>query len=161
VQGLSDAVHIHPHRKIQVTQQNLDNQFKNSVESKQSGRLVPGSWVVQILGCISKSATIPCKYRKNPGLVFWRRSQRVAATTINTILRHPGAPAPGPRGDLRLSLFWQKPYTSVSLYYSLQSRNPFKLTAPRVKCLSMSLVRSGDLRAPRQKSKRRVGTHLI
>ena len=114
VQGLADAFHIHPHRIIQVTQQNLDNQFKNSVESKQSGRLVPGSWVVQILGCISKSATIPCNYSKNPGLGFWRRSQRAAATTSTTILRHPGAPAPGPRCDLRLSLFWQKLYSSVS-----------------------------------------------
>jgi hypothetical protein len=119
VQGLADAFHIHPHRIIQVTQQNLDNQFKNSVESKQSGRLVPGSWVVQILGCISKSATIPCNYRKNPGLGFWAPISKGSSDHQYHNSAVPRGAGPGPRCDLRLSLFWQKPYTWVSLYLAI------------------------------------------
>ena len=51
------------------------------------------------------------------------------------------------------------PVLSITRYSHV---TPFRQLR-RVKCLSMSLlvVRSGDLRAPRQKSKRRVGTQLI
>ena len=69
---------------------------KLEARSTQSGRFVPGSWVVQILGCIRRAQQFRAITARTRLSVFGCRSQRAAATTSTTILGHPGAPAPGP-----------------------------------------------------------------
>ena len=69
---------------------------KLEARSTQSGRFVPGSWIVQILGCIRRAQQFRAITARTRVSVFGCRSQRAAATTSTTILGHPGRRPRGP-----------------------------------------------------------------